>query len=162
DRLLYRSNLDGYLFHVRTLARECNMNPSTVSRTLSRWPFLKRKGFTKGSTIEFDYQGCLNWIVAVSNNHCCIKQPTSTPEKVHVPDMTLMHTATKQNGTGSTESTGVPVPAEGGSFGPGESQAAEGSPDVILGKDGSSRPKGVPDSGDMEKRKPIVALSNNT
>jgi hypothetical protein len=68
DVLLFYSNLTqanegkGYLFHVRTIARQCNIPAGTVSKTLSTFPFIIKHGVNKAMSIEMDYNKCIEWI----------------------------------------------------------------------------------------------------
>jgi len=75
DKILFQSNLteankgQGFIFHVRTLEKECNIARSAISRTLDKWPFMVKKGTSKAMTIQMDYAQFESWIVRMGDNN---------------------------------------------------------------------------------------------
>lgn len=95
DKMLFQSNLtyanegQGFLFHVRKLAVETGMSLGIVSKTIQRWPFVRKEGVSKGMVIQLDYPAFEGWIVQRVNNDCSQGEPRSISQNSTVPDETV-------------------------------------------------------------------------
>jgi hypothetical protein len=88
DQILYRSNLteanngQGFIFHVRQLAKETRLSLGIISQKCKQWPFMIKKGTSKAMTIQLDYKALELFIVHSVNNDCSLSEPISKKEEV--------------------------------------------------------------------------------
>jgi hypothetical protein len=116
DKMLFQSNLthanngQGFMFHVRTLARETGMATGKVSQICRKWPFIKKSGSTKGMTIQLDYAAFETWIVQQVNNDCSPHEPISKSKNCTVPDG-IVHPVNNNNSGQASIDNCFPVPS---------------------------------------------------